>query len=228
MSLQGVDHYDAAYFRQQVAKSDAKITWEYARLARAAGLTLGAGTRVLDLGCGAAPGLRYFAARGVDAVGLDIAPAALHAARAVLPAARLVCADLSAPLPLRDGTADLVILREVVEHLTAVEPLLDECRRVLRPGGALVLTTPNRWDARRPFYHLTGRVWSGDADPTHVHIFDPPELRRALRAAGFARVRVASGFKPLLRLGGRRLPVRLEVPYPPLVGNGLIGVGSRQ
>ncbi len=226
MSRQGIDYYDAAYFQSQVAKSDAKVTWEGQRLVRFVGATVGPGTRVLDLGCGAAPGLRYFAALGVDAIGLDVAPAALRAARTFLPTARLVCADLSAPLPLRDETADLIILREVIEHLTAVRPLLEECRRVLRVGGAVVLTTPNRWDARRPIYRLTGRVWSGEADPTHVHIFDPPELRQVLRAAGFSRVRVSSGFKPLLRLGGRRLPVRLEVPYPPLVGNTLVAVAG--
>ncbi len=224
MSRQGIDYYDAAYFQNQVAKSDAKVAWEGERLVRFVGAPLGPGTRVVDLGCGAAPGLRYFAAQGVDAIGLDVAPAALRAARAFLPTARLVCADLSAPLPLRDETADLIILREVIEHLTDVRPLLEECRRVLRAGGAVVLTTPNRWDARRPIYRLTGRVWSGEADPTHVHIFDPPELRQVLRAAGFRRVRVSSGFKPLLRLGGRRLPVRLEVPYPPLVGNTLVAV----
>lgn len=228
MSLQpGAEHYDAAYFRRQVAKSDAKIAWEYERLARVAGRPLDPAARVLDLGCGAAPGLRYFAAQGIPALGLDIAPAALRAARSLLPAARLVCADLAAPLPLRTGTIDLVILREVIEHLVAVRPLLDECRRVLRPGGAVVLTTPNRWDMRRPFYRLTGGVWSGDADPTHVHIFDPPELRRLLTAAGFGEVRVRSGFKPLLRLGGRRLPLRLAVPYPPLIGNGLYAAGRR-
>lgn len=225
MDVSAADAYAPAYFRDQVAKSDAKITWEYDRLLGFAGIRLRPGLRVADLGCGAAPGLRYFAARGVDAVGLDIAPAGLRAARALLPGSRLVCADLAAGLPLRSASLDLVILREVIEHVANVPLLLAECRRVLRPGGRLVLTTPNRWDARRPVYHLTGRIWSGDADPTHVSLFDPPGLRRALAAAGFARPRVASGFKPLLRLGGRRLPLRLSIPYPPLVGNGLLAAG---
>jgi SAM-dependent methyltransferase len=135
-----------------------------------------------------------------------------------------VCADLTTPLPLRDASVDLVILREVVEHLPAVVPVLAECRRIMRPGAALVLTTPNCWDVRRPLYALAGRVWSGHADPTHVSLFDPPRLGRALRAAGFARLRIATGFKPVARVGGRRLPLRLEVPYPPLIGNGLVAV----
>jgi len=214
--------YAPAYFRDQVAKSDAKIAWEYDRLLGFAGLAPRPGLRVADLGCGAAPGLRYFAARDIEAIGVDIAPAALREARALLPLARLVCADLGAGLPLRDASLDLIVLREVIEHVNDVTALLAECRRTLRPGGRLVLTTPNLWDARRPVFRLLGRVWSGDADPTHVHLFDPPGLGRALTTAGFARQRVASGFKPLLRLGGRRLPLRLSLPYPPLIGNGLI------
>lgn len=222
MDVNAAEPYAPAYFHAQVAKSDAKITWEYDRLLGFAGIQPRPGLRVADLGCGAGPGLRYFAARGVAAIGLDIAPAGLRAARALLPGSRLVCADLGAGLPLRSASLDLVILREVIEHVVDVASLLAECRRVLRPGGWLVLTTPNRWDARRPVYRLAGRIWSGDADPTHVHLFAPLELRWALAAAGFARPRVASGFKPLLRLGGRRLPLRLSVPYPPLVGNGLL------
>src|SRR3712207_666534 len=109
MSRQGKDYYDAAYFQNQVAKSDAKVVWEGQRLVRFVGAPLGPGTRVLDSGSGAAPGLRTFASQGVDAVGLDVAPAAVRAGRAFLPTARLVCADLSAPLPLRDETADLII-----------------------------------------------------------------------------------------------------------------------
>jgi SAM-dependent methyltransferase len=216
------ERYASAYFRNQVAKSDAKIAWEYDRLLGFARLTPRPGWRVADLGCGAAPGLRYFAQRSVDAIGVDVAPAALRQARALLPVSRLVCADLGAGLPFRDGALDLIILREVIEHVEPVAALLAECRRLLAPNGAVVLTTPNLWDARRPVLRLLGRTWSGDADPTHVRLFDPPSLRRELAAAGFARVRVVSGFKPLARIGGRRLPVTMAVPYPPLVGNGLL------
>lgn len=221
------EHYAPDYFRQQIAKSDAKITWEYERLLHLAGVIPTPATRVLDLGCGAAPGLRYFAARGVPAIGVDVAPAALHEARALLPDSLLVCADLDAALPFADGAIDLIVLREVVEHLQRVSPLLAECRRVLRPGGRVALTTPNRWDMRRPLLAAAGRVWSGDADSTHVTIFDPPAMRRALRDAGLVPVSIRAGFKPMLRLGGRRLPRQIVVPYPPLVGNGLVAVARR-
>jgi hypothetical protein len=91
----------------------------------------------------------------------------------------------------------------------------------------VALTTPNRWDARRPPFALMRRTWSGDADPTHTHIYAPNEMGALLRRVGFDRVRVRTGFKPIFRIGGRRLPVQVAIPYPPLVGNGLVAFGWR-
>ena len=46
-----------------------------------------------------------------------------------------------------------------------------------------------------------------------------------LTAAGFTQVRIRTGWKPLARVGGHRLPRRIELPYPPLVGNGIMAAG---
>ncbi|MCA1725337.1 MAG: methyltransferase domain-containing protein, partial [Thermomicrobia bacterium] len=144
------------------------------------------------------------------------------------PGAPLVQADLDAPLPFAAGTFDLIILREAIEHLRDGATTLAACLRVLRPGGCVALTTPNRWDARRPLFAATRRVWSGDADPTHTHIYSPSEMRSLLETLGFRRIRVRTGFKPVARFGGRRMPVRLSLPYPPLVGNGIVAFGWRE
>jgi hypothetical protein len=50
-------------------------------------------------------------------------------------------------------------------------------------------------------------------------------MRRNLEAAGFAQIRIRTGWKPVVRVGGRRMPVQFEVPYPPLVGNGIMASG---
>ncbi len=223
----GHETYDAAYFDAQRAKSDAKVGWEYARLLALGGVSLAPTDRVLDAACGAAPGLRWFAGRGIPAVGADIAPEALKAARALVPTTPLVRADLDAPLPFADGTFALVVLREAIEHVRDGAATLRDCLRVLRPGGCVALTTPNLWDARRPVFAALRRTWSGDADPTHTHLYSPREMRDLLVRLGFARVQVRTGFKPLVRLGGRRLPVRVAVPYPPLVGNGVVAFAWR-
>ncbi len=217
--------YDDDYFRVQQAKSVEKVRWEYTRLLAMGCVQLRADTAVLDAACGAAPGLRFFDQRTALVVGLDVAPAALHAARQMLPHAQLVQADLDRPLPFADASFDLIILREAIEHVRDGAATLAACRRVLCPGGCLALTTPNRWDARRPVFRLTRRIWSGEADPTHTHIYAPAEMRAVLHEVGFARVRVRTGFKPMLRLGGNHLPFRVALTYPPLVGNGIVAFG---
>ncbi|HEY8290969.1 MAG TPA: class I SAM-dependent methyltransferase [Thermomicrobiales bacterium] len=217
--------YDDDYFRVQQAKSAEKVQWEYTRLLAMGGVRLRANACILDAACGAAPGLRFFDARSDRVIGLDIASAALRAARRMMPHAQLIQADLDAPLPFAARTFDLIILREAIEHVRDGAATLAACLRVLRPGGCVALTTPNRWDARRPVFAATRRVWSGDADPTHTHIYSPAEMRATLRRIGFADVRVRTGFKPILRLGGKRLPFRLSLPYPPCIGNGIVAFG---
>lgn len=211
---------EESYFAAQERKSERKVSWEYGRLLALAGLDAARPRRVLDVGCGAGPGLRFFAARGSQPWGVDVSWYALGRARALVPSARLVQADLRQGLPLAGATFDLLVLGDVIEHVLDGERLLRECRRVLRADGALLVRTVNRWDLRR-FWQ--GARWSGRADPTHVRLYSPPELRRALLAAGFARVRVRTGVKPLFWLPLRR-PV--GVPWPPGVGNGLVGVAT--
>jgi SAM-dependent methyltransferase len=221
------DAYDDAYFAVQIAKSDAKVRWEYSRLIALGGISLPAHGRVLDAACGAAPGLRYFDGRVEQVVGLDIARAALRAARTILPDAQLVQANLDAPMPFGEATFDLIVLREAIEHVQSGDATLRDCLRILRPGGCVAITTPNLWDARRPLFALTRRTWSGDADPTHTHLYTPREMATLLRNLGYRHVRIRTGFKPILRFGGKRLPVQAAIPYPPLVGNGIVAFGWR-
>lgn len=217
-----VDNFQAGYFARQLSKSDAKIAWQYERMLGFAGIPAVQGLRVLDVGCGAAPGLRYFTARDAFAVGVDVSRAALRAARQSLPEARVVLIDRADELPFPRGHFDIVVLSEIIEHVPKTAPFLRECHRVLRPGGTVLLTTPNLWDARRLVGRLGGPRWSGYRDPTHVNLQSPRVLRRELAAAGFRHTRLKCGWKPLGRMGGRRVPFEVTVNYPPLVGNGIL------
>jgi 2-polyprenyl-3-methyl-5-hydroxy-6-metoxy-1,4-benzoquinol methylase len=219
-------HYDETYFVRQLSKSDAKLNWHYGRVFALAGVAPSG--RVLDIGCGAGPGLRYFAARGARAAGVDLVHYPLVESQRLVPGALLAQGDVGRNLPFADASFDLLLLSELVEHIADERPPLAECHRVLRPGGAVVVTTPNLWDIRRALAPITGRIWSGDTDPTHCNLFTPPRLGRALRAAGFIQVRWRTGIKPMGWLSSRRLRMRLALPYPPLVGNGLLAVGRRR
>lgn len=99
--------------------------------------------RVLDLGCGAGTTTRQLVSDTAryQVVGADISPTALAAFAEATgrPGVRL-----SAPaLPFRPDSFDLVISDDVVEHLVDTDQYAREIRRVLRPGGWLMLSTPN-------------------------------------------------------------------------------------
>lgn len=121
-----------------------------------------AGRRVLDVACGEGYGSALLAATAREVTGVDIAlDAVRHAgiAYAHLPHLRFV-AGSAAALPLADGSADVVVSFETIEHLPpALQPqMLAEFARVLVPDGILVLSAPNpveysdARDYRNPFH----------------------------------------------------------------------------
>lgn len=116
--------------------------------------------RVLDIPAGAGGESARLAAMGFEVVGADLFPPRGPAASATRdafapaaasPATRWVLADCNAPLPFRTAVFDAVLSREGIEHLENQAGFVRECARVLRPGGRLILTTPN-------VMHLSARL----------------------------------------------------------------------
>lgn len=104
------------------------------------------GRRVLDAACGEGYGSWLLAGAAADVIGIDVDAAAIgHAVTryAVQPNLRYLQASCAA-LPLATGSVDLIISFETIEHLEAQEAMLSEFRRVLAPGGALVISSPNK------------------------------------------------------------------------------------
>ncbi|MFD3166324.1 class I SAM-dependent methyltransferase [Herpetosiphon sp. NSE202] len=216
---------ETSYFAPQVSKSDRKIAVQYRRMFTFGGLAkrLPAGP-VLDVGCGAGPGLRYIRSRGATAIGADPSIYALREA-AKLIQVDLVQMDAAPRFPFADQTFGMVLANEVIEHVPDGVEFLLECARVLKPSGMVFLTTPNLWDIRRVLAPLVGKVWSGDTDPTHINLYTPWRLRQDLKTAGFQQPRIKTGFKPIRWLPPHRNP--LAIPYPPLIGNGMVATGVR-
>lgn len=102
------------------------------------------GSVVVEAGCGEGYGGQLLADAGAAVVaGLDLDLATLRHAAVTYPAVPVAAANLVA-LPLADDVVDLVVCSQVVEHLWDQDAFVAECARVLRPGGGLVVTTPNR------------------------------------------------------------------------------------
>jgi SAM-dependent methyltransferase len=134
-----------------------------------AAAALAAGRRVLDAGCGTGYGTEILVEAGAASVdAIDISDEALAATRErVGDRVEAQRADLH-ELPFADGHFDLVVCFEVIEHVGEQGEALAELRRVLAPGGILIISSPNR-------------LVYAPGNPHHVHEFTPDELESALR-----------------------------------------------
>jgi ubiquinone/menaquinone biosynthesis C-methylase UbiE len=129
--------------------------------------------RALDLGCG--DGAVSPAVPAEHMTLADVSAVALDRARARLPEAEAAELDPDAPLPFADGSFDLVVCTETVEHVRDVQLLLSEARRVLGPGGRLAVTTPAH-----------GRLTAApDPLSPHLRFFTRRSLRALLEEMGF-------------------------------------------
>jgi SAM-dependent methyltransferase len=146
--------------------------------------------KVLDVGCGAGVDLVRFARAGAAVTGVDIAPAAVELARRNVELQRLeaelVVADGEA-LPFGDGQFDLVFAHGVVQYTGNDRALVEECRRVLKPGGQAIFQVYNRVS----WLNLLSKVMKvglEHEDAPVLRKYSAAEFRRLL--TGFREVRV--------------------------------------
>lgn len=154
---------------------------------------------VLDLGCGAGQLLVALARAGHRPVGLDLSLELLVVAGALLRSEGvrpILAAGEAERLPLPDHRLPSVVSLDVIEHVDEPTPYLEEIGRVLRPDGALALTTPNRFSlAAEPHVSVWGvgwlprrcqrryAEWRSELSYENVRLLSLPELRRLVRRA---------------------------------------------
>ena len=98
---------------------------------------------VLEAGCGEGYGADLLADVARHVIGLDYDESAVAHVKARYPRVEMRHGNL-AELPLADGAVDVVVNFQVIEHLWDQPQFVAECLRVLRPGGVLMMSTPNR------------------------------------------------------------------------------------
>jgi 2-polyprenyl-3-methyl-5-hydroxy-6-metoxy-1,4-benzoquinol methylase len=182
----------------------------------------GQGKRAIDLGCG--PG--YFscelATRGWETLSVDTDSKNIANAKKYAHDARQGDA-LSVLKELQEDHYDLVLALEIIEHMPKTHgmSLLAAIRRVLKPGGKLILSTPNRYSPEG----LGGYYWGEKIrgwgkwtayDPTHIHIYSSSEILGVLGAGGFAVEKITGYFyEGRLPLIGRwKLPLTKSTAFP--------------
>lgn len=172
------------------------VSDEERRLVTAAFTPLG--QRVLDLGCGEGATLFHLGAPA-GAVGVDLFEDKLAFARTRMPQCRFVVGS-ALELPFEDATFDHVLVRDVIHHLDEPERCIDECARVLAPGGRLDVLEPCRNNPLITAHALLNKVERG-------------ELRSTL---GYISRLVARRFSIVSRNKYQPLPLHRVVFHPDL------------
>lgn len=178
------DLYPAEYYGEGAGQKFHPLVEWLVRLvgARQAGFLsrgFGSGSRVLDLGCGRGVMLTRLADQGFEVHGADISE---EATRGVDPRAEIRIAPNLAAAGYPDDFFDLVIVWHVLEHLRDPASTLKEIRRILRPGGRLIVAVPNFSSLQA---RLSGRNWFHLDLPRHLYHFPLKGLERLLVSAGF-------------------------------------------
>lgn len=170
--------------------------------------------KVFDVGCGDGRLSRALVQRGHAVTGIDSNQAAVEAARQSGLEAQV--ADVEAAWPADSATQDVVLILDVLEHVVGQERVLAEAKRVLKPGGALIVAYPNEFDVRSRFELFLGRGivhWDHrqyDAKPWsygHVRFLRHRDLSELLERSGFGITKVQFNF-----MGGGLVPRRLLPP----------------
>jgi SAM-dependent methyltransferase len=176
--------------------------------------------RLVEGGVGSARNLIEFRDRGYDVAGLDLMPEAVaHARQRGLDDVHEH--DLTRPWPFEEGSADVVVLLDVLEHLSDPVGTLRHIHRVLKPGGKVVLTVPaHPW------------LYGGwDAALGHYRRYRTAELRAHAEAGGLAVLRISYWnsftFPAAVCVRGiqKLLPPRRRAEFPrvaPLANRGLL------
>lgn len=142
--------------------------------------------RVLEVGCGLGHVLERLQDR-YDAYGIDVSEFGIAQARRNAPRAHAEVLPVEQIDKYGRDFFDAMIAVHVFEHLEQPRDVAQLCFDTLRPGGVMIMATPN---LAAPMKERKGDRWFGYKDPTHISMKAPPEWRTMLRGVGFGELRI--------------------------------------
>lgn len=148
--------------------------------------------KLLEVGCGDGALLKRMQALQWDVEGQDVDP---NVAGLALEGVKVHCGELR-KLSLSENSYDAIVSNHVIEHADDPAAFLADCLKLLRPGGVLVVTTPNP----ESYGHgVFGARWRGLEPPRHLHLLTPAALKEMAQRTGFSRAQV---WTSVARAGG--------------------------
>lgn len=161
---------------------------------------VGHGRRVLEVGCSVGHVTEHLVANGNDVVGIEIDPAAAEEARRFATTVHVADLDRRPLDEIVDGTFDVVVFGDVLEHLRDPSSALDAAVRLLADDGRVVVSIPNVGHADLRLMVLEGR-WEyqehGLLDETHLRFFTREGLRELLGRSGLVANQVERVLCPM-------------------------------
>ena len=172
------------------------------------------GGRLLDVGCGSGALPQFMQQLGWRAEGVDFDPQA--ARNAAAKGVQVHVGELAAQR-FPEGAFDAVTMSHFIEHVREPLSLLRECHRILKPGGQLVVVTPNNASLG---HHIYKENWRGLEPPRHLHLFNLACLDSLAARSGFGARALSTSIRDAygMFLGSRTIAHRgqyaMDSPQP--------------
>ena len=181
---------------------------------------------VVDVGCGIGRFLEYASDLASDYIGVDVVR---HPG--LSPDAEFHRADLDYEgIPLADGFADIVVALETIEHLESPRPFCRELARVIKPGGWLVMSTPNQLSLLSLLCLLVrGRfvAFQDEQYPVHRTALLPVDLVRIAGECGLSEVELGYSCVGRIPLTRAHYPETLSQMFPQALSDNVLLVARK-
>ena len=165
------------------------------------------GSKLLEVGCGRGDFLKAFYGLGIDCHGIDVSDSCAKN----MPELNVACMDISENrFPYDDNTFDTVYHKSVLEHFSSPDHIMKETSRVLKPGGRVIILTPDWASQMKVFYE----------DFTHCRPYDARAVSDLLAIYGFTDAHAELFYQlpavwdhPSLKIFAHLLGMMISVPY---------------
>ena len=148
-------------------------------------------TNIMDYGCGKGKILREIRKKNYTATiyGADVSSIARQFAKKAVPTAQIVSIQKDQQTPVKSGSCDFVLSLDVIEHIYDTEQVFREFRRLLKPDGTLLISTPYFGFIKNIIIALIGFNIVFDPVSPHIRFYTRKSLERMLRLYGFSIVK---------------------------------------